>query len=337
MIIELALLAAVTFAPAPATTTAWPARVVPTVYEAGHFYATPETTQARKLRLMVDTGGGGGAGMYWITRSAASRLGLKIRACKVGKESMPVATVPDYKPGSGLPPPLAERSPCGNTVLVGSEHYSDGDGQLGAGYFPGRVWTFDYPARRLTVEGSSWQPDLKAHATKLGFKRDADGQRMSGFARITLHVDGRAIDMLLDTGATAHPTQAGQKASGIPTVNGEGVTSYIVHSVFERWHKQHPQWRVVKNGDDLFGAKHQTRIIEVPKVQIAGWTVGPVWFTERPDASFHQFMGQWMDKKPDGAAGGNIFRHFVMTIDYPDATAYFRCVHGCEESKVTDQ
>jgi hypothetical protein len=55
-----------------------------------------------------------------------------------------------------------------------------------------------------------------------------------------------------------------------------------------------------------------------------------VWFTERPDANFHKFMAQWMDKAPEGAVGGNVFRHFVMTIDYPRATAYFRCVRGCK-------
>jgi hypothetical protein len=336
MIVELGILAAAMLGPAHATTATHPAHVIPTVYEAGHFYADPKTIEGQKLRLVVDTGGGGGAGMYWITKSAARRLGLKVRTCKVGDASISVASVPDYKPGEGLPPPLESRSPCGNTLIVGPKHYSDGDGQLGAGYLPGRVWTFNYPDRRFIVEGSSWQPNPRAHATKLGFMRSAKGEIATGFARVAIVVAGHTINMLLDTGATAHPTKAGKEASEIPTVNGEGVTSYIVHSIFERWHKQHPAWRVIKNGDDLLGPKHQTRIIEVPKVQIAGWTVGPVWFTERPDANFHKFMGQWMDKKPDGAVGGNVFRHFVMTIDYPDAVAYFRCVRGCIAAETTD-
>ncbi len=335
MTIALAVLAAAFLAPAPTTTSAHPAYVIPTAYEAGHFYAVPRTTAGQKLRLIVDTGGGGNAGMYWFTKAAVTRLGLEIRACKLGDATLSVTDVPQYKPGQGLPPPLASRSPCGDTVMVGMPHYAEGDGQLGAGYLPGRVWTFDYPGRRLLAQGSSWQPNPRAHATKLGFMRDAEGDIATGFARITIRVAGHPIDMLLDTGATAHPTPAGKKASGIPTVNGEGVTSYIIRSVFERWHTQHPQWRVVKDGDNLAGPGHATRIIEVPEVQIAGWTVGPVWFTERSDADFHQFMGQWMDKPPDGAVGGNVFRHFVMTIDYPDATAYFRCVHGCRAATAT--
>lgn len=337
MIIELGILAVSMLAPAPATTTARLAYVVPTVYEAGHFYATPETTDGQKLRLLVDTGGGGGAGMYWITGSAVKRLGLKTRTCKVDDDSLSVASVPDYKPGLGLPPPLKSRSPCGNTLLIGARNYPAGDGQLGAGYLPGRVWTFDYPGHRLIAEGSSWQPDPRAHAAKLGFARNAKGGITTGFARIAVRVAGRKINMLLDTGATAHPTKAGEQASGTPTVNGEGVTSYIVHSVFERWHMQHPDWRVINNADDVFGPSHTTRIIEVPEIRIAGWTIGPVWFTERPDASFHKFMAQWMDQAPDGAVGGNVFRHFVMTIDYPDASAYFRCVHGCKAAGATSQ
>jgi hypothetical protein len=41
-------------------------------------------------------------------------------------------------------------------------------------------------------------------------------------------------------------------------------------------------------------------------------------------------MAQMMDKSTEGAVGGNVFRHFVMTIDYPGEAAYFRCVSGCK-------
>lgn len=215
MIIEFAILAAATLGSAPVTTATHPARVIPTVYKAGHFYAVPQTKEGQKLRLIVDTGGGGGAGMYWITKSAAARLGIKTRTCKVGDASISVASVPHYKPKQSLPPPLESRSPCGNTLVVGPKHYSDRDGQLGAGYLPGRVWTFNYPDRRLVVEGSSWQPNPRAQATKLGFMRNAKGELATGFARITIQVAGQKINMLLDTGTTARPTKAGEKPAGL--------------------------------------------------------------------------------------------------------------------------
>jgi hypothetical protein len=207
---------------------------------------------------------------------------------------------------------------------------SGDDGQLGAGYLPGRVWTFDYPAQQLTLDGDNWQPGPTTHRASLGFPHDAKGTQASGFARITIRVDGQPLDMLLDTGATSYPTPAAIRISGTPTVHGEGVTSYITTSTLERWHKAHPDWRVVQDADDKVAAKPLKRIIEVPEVEIAGWTVGPVWFTEQPDHAYHVWMASMMDKSIEGAVGGNVFRHFVMTIDYPRATAYFRCVRGCK-------
>ena len=318
---------------ATATALAAKPQVIPTRYEAGHFYATPETSDGHTLRLVVDTGGGGGMGLYWVTGTAAKRLHLASTTCATGTSGPTVAKLPHYKPGLGLPPPL---SACGQVVLVNMQagrKDADGDGQLGAGYLPGRVWTFDYPAHRFVFEGAGWRPDPRAHATVLGFPRDGEGRPTAGFPRITLQVDGLPLDMLLDTGATAHPTPAGQRASGTPTVNGYGVTSYITSATLEHWHRAHPDWRVVGQGDDLLGARRVMRLIEVPRVEIAGWTVGPVWFTERPDRTFRQFMSSMTDKPVEGAVGGNVFEHFVMTIDYPGAEAYFRCATGCEAAK----
>lgn len=322
--LAVAALAASTAAAAQA-----PAQVVPTTYEAGHFYATPETVDGHRLRLLVDTGGGGNATMYWVSATAAKRLGLKTSICLLDKQPTPVAQLPDYRPGHGLPPPTS--NPCGNALLVAPKGPGDADGQLGGAYLSsGRVWTFDYPAKRLIAEGSAWHPDAHAHATSLGFQRDDKGEMTDGFARITIRVDGQPLDMLLDTGATAHPSAVGEKASGTPTVNGIGVASYITTSVMNRWHKAHPDWRVVAKGDDLAGTRYAARLIEVPHVEIAGWTVGPTWFTERPDTAFHDFMSSMMDKRIEGAVGGNVFRHFVMSIDYPHATAYFHCGRGCK-------
>jgi hypothetical protein len=308
------------------------AEVLPTVYEAGHFYATPETADGQKLRLVVDTGGGGRHGMYWITAAAAKRLHLETRACKIGDGSIVVADIPEYKPGHALPPPSG---PCGNAVMVQNlpsyTRSTHDEGQFSGSYlYVKGTWTFDYPDRRLILQGNAWHPDPAAHPTPLGFQRDDQGHATFGYARITIRVDGQPLDMLLDTGATAHPTPAGKKASGTPTVNGLGVTSYITASVFNRWHEAHPDWRVVSDGDGLGGPKHPMPIIEVPEVEIAGWSVGPVWFTERPDRAFHDMMSSMMDKRIEGAVGGNVFRHFVMTIDYPQATAYFRCARGCK-------
>lgn len=327
------LLAAMALAGAPAAHAASGPQVIPTRFLAGHFFATPETADGQPLRMVVDTGGGGGGGLYWLTGAAAQRLHLTTSTCTIGPEHLTVATLPAFKSGHGLPAP---ESACGSVVLVLPQIKPDeinGDGQLGGGYLPGRVWTFDYPAHRLTLESAHWRPGARAHAAALGFLRDDKGSLQSGFARITIRVDGQPLDMLLDTGATAHPTPAGAKASGTPTFHGYGAGSYIATSVLERWHRAHPDWRVVDKGDDLAGPARATRLIEVPRVQIAGWSVGPVWFIERSDHAFHVFMSSMMDKQVEGAVGGNVFGHFAMTLDYPRSTAYFRCVQGCTASR----
>ena len=309
------------------------AQVLPTVYEAGHFFAIPETPDGLRLKLLVDTGGGGGGGMYWIGKVTAQRLRLKSIACTADGQHLPVAQLPDYQVGLGLPPP--GNGPCGAALLVVPQADSSYDGQLGAGYLSGRIWTFDYPAHRLTFEGDAWQPDLAVHRAPLGFPHDAGGKPTSGFARITIRVDGEPLDMLLDTGATSYPTPAAARISGTPTVRGEGVTRYITTGTLERWHKAHSDWRVVENADNKAAAHPLKRIIEVPNVEIAGWSVGPVWFTEQPDRAFHEYMAQMMDKPTEGAVGGNVFGHFVMTIDYPHEVAYFRCVTGCKPVATT--
>jgi len=304
---------------------ATPAQTIPTRYEAGHFFATPRTTTGQSLRLLVDTGGGGVAGMYWLSGPAVQRLGLATEKCTIAGESLIVAVPPAYKMGQGLPPAMG---PCAGKLMVNPEPYAD-DGQLGAAYLGARVWTFDYPKRQLIAETGDWHPDPSTHHTPLGFQTNEQGKVVQHFPRIVVRIGGESLNMLLDTGATAHPTVSGKRATGTETVHGFGVASYITSSVLERWHRTHPDWTVVESGDDLFAPRFMARLIRVPRMEIAGWSVGPVWFTERPDPAFHGMMAAIMDQSPEGAIGGNVLDRFTLTMDYPHATAWLRCARDC--------
>lgn len=303
--------------------------IIPTHYEAGHFFATPTTKAGQPLRLLVDTGGGGTGGMYWLSDTAVARLKLHTSTCSVRGHSLTVATAPVFQPGGGLP---AGIGPCGGRLMVNPGPY-DYDGQLGAPYLGSRVWTFDYPAQQLRIESSGWRPDPAAHSTPLGFQKNDAGAVVRYYPRIVVRVDGQPLDLLLDTGATAVPTAQGAKASGIPTVDGIGVASYITTTTLERWHRAHPDWTLVEQGDAAMAPRFNARIIKVPALEIAGWSIGPVWFTERPDAAFHGMMAEIMDKPPEGAIGGNALDHFLMTVDYPHAAAWFTCARGCTAAK----
>lgn len=307
-------------------------QVVPSTYEAGHFYAVGTTTGGKTLRLLVDSGGAGGSGLYVIDPEAVSRLGLETRRCVSGAETLDVVTAIPFVPGKGWP--KSAGTPCAATALVvpGIGKASHADGIIGAGYMPRHVWTFDYSARKLWLEPVNWKPGSGMHQVTLGYQRDRAGGWGTGFARLRVDVAGQPVDLLLDTGATGKPTMAGEAASHATIAHGLAVASYITTSVLERWHRQHPDWAMVEAGDNLFGDRHATRMIEVPTLDLAGWSIGPVWFTERADANFHD-MSRYTDQQVDGAAGGNMFSHFAMTIDYPHGAVWFACVSGCRAAE----
>jgi hypothetical protein len=190
---------------------------------------------------------------------------------------------------------------------------------LGQEWFGGRVWTFDYPLRRLLLRATGDVPGQKQeHKVALGFKSDASGKRVLNFPRIQVVIDGETLDLLFDTGATTFLSD-----TALAALQDKGAadraTSFITASTFEKWRKQHPDWRVIEKAEKTTGEA----MIEVPGVTVAGYRVGPVWFTRRADRNFHEFMSQFMDKRVEGAVGGNALRFFRVTVDYPNAIAIF--------------
>jgi len=74
---------------------------------------------------------------------------------------------------------------------------------------------------------------------------------------------------------------------------------------------------VIEKGCEL---SHQD-LIEVPEIEVAGLRAGLVWFTRRGDGNY-VWMSSFMDATVSVSIGGNFFRHFKLTIDYPNAIAY---------------
>ncbi|MDN7353155.1 hypothetical protein [Acetobacter senegalensis] len=290
-------------------------RIIPTTFEAGHFYAIPTALNGQKVRLIVDTGGGGFDGLYVFRKSAVGRLNATLTKCKVDDFSIDVVRSLSFLPDASIAPVPTKRPCMADAMSIGDMPADNTfDGILGAGYLARFIVTFDYPARQLIVEPDDWRPAADAQRIPLIFPHNMQGKRKSDFPGVTLIIDGVPTHLLLDTGATAFPTPAGQVAQHIETVNGEGVTSYITKSIFDRWHSHHPEWQVVERGDHLIS---NTRIIRVTEVHFGTARVGPVWFTERPDKNFGpKGMSMWMGQTVVGAAGANIYGSLKMTIDY---------------------
>jgi hypothetical protein len=207
------------------------------------------------------------------------------------------------------------------------------DGTIGAWYLASRIWTFDYPGHRLLLEDADWKASAQATSAPLGFPQDDAGHIAVPYPRIAIKVAGQTIDLLLDTGATGHPSEAARQVEKADVAaDGFAGGSYITTSLMNRWHVTHPEWPLIDAADDLWGKNKATRAIRVPAVEIAGWTTGPVWFIERADKAFGaQGMSQYMDAEVHGSAGGNLLSPFSLTIDYPHRKAWFSCVSGCKQ------
>jgi hypothetical protein len=102
----------------------------------------------------------------------------------------------------------------------------------------------------------------------------------------------------------------------------ERATTHIPNWLFTRWHTRHPEWPVIERADLWAGLS----LIRVPSVEIAGYRLGPMWLSvlggpaTPPDIP--PTLPAWR-RRSAGTLGGSVLRHFVVTLDYPGAVAYF--------------
>lgn len=315
---------------------------LPARFVADRVVLVPTTADGRRLELLTDSGGG----MDQLYPATVARLGLATEPADLPgmeEELGPAASdtratrLPAFAPGHGIPP---VRAMDGRLMVFPDELIEQQtlpgmdlhDGFLGSRWFADRVWTWDYPGQRFFHEADDYQPEPGAVAMPLGFRTNPVGKRVQSMPRMSIIVGGRELPMLLDTGATTLLTPAALQALG-DGGPAERATSMVTDDVFQAWRKAHPEWRVIEKAQAGTGSN----MIEVPQVEIAGFTIGPVWFTHRPNPNFHDMMSSMMDRQVEGAIGGNAFRHFVMTVDYPNAVAYFRCMVDCEPATAPEQ
>ena len=292
---------------------AWPpaGRELPATLESGRFVLAV-AAGGGELRLLADTGGG-----LAVRRGAVARLGGD-------------AAADLYQPplGDGLPP-----LPRGLHVSA-DDAVPDflPDGVVGAPWFDGHVWTFDYAAERLLLHdgvAASFEvpQELAPHVAPLGFQVDEAGDTTTGFPRLTVEVAGEPHELLLDTGASEPiPAALGGDLGDVYAI------SFISRSTADSWRQAHPEWPTVPlsaptDGAAAGAADADTAAgywLRVPEVRFGGHEVGPVWFVTRPDANFADRMSRWTDRPIVGALGGGALRGLVVTVDYPRAQAVFQ-------------
>jgi hypothetical protein len=270
-----------------------------------------QTEAGARLVFLLDTCGGASR----LKPDVAAALGLPVRrgaleAAGPRHDLVAIGATTSHAPLPDPPYPL---------VLAASESFWDGaDGFLGMSWLRDRVWLLDYPRCRMGLSapmpvGGEWA-DLP-----LGLLAPGAGTPIPAYPRIRVAVDGDALDLLFDTGACARLTAqglAGLDAAG-PACRG---TSFIIDCVMRRWRERHPDWPHIPAAD----SDGMHAMIRVPEIGVAGYPIGPVWFTHRRDADFLQSMSKWTDKPVVGALGGSALRYGAWYLDYPRALARFR-------------
>jgi hypothetical protein len=306
---------------------------LPVKFVEGRFFVEPMTQDGEPVLLYTDTGGG-----LFFSTTAAERLGLTVSPIEADGDGVDVdlrsnvdsILLPPFSWDAWIPPPevLGGRMPV--RADAGKNAFG-ADGLLGQGWFKGRVWTFDYGEGQLFLRAPGDLPKHEAvHGVPLFFQSNAAGERGANYPRITVKIDGELVDLLFDTGATVTLS-----AAALTTI-GDGrpatrATSFISKTTFDKWAEKHPDWRKIEGADTSVSCSGSTRdcsaageaMIEVPAIEVGGFSVGPVWFTRRADKNFHEWMSQWMDKKIDGALGGSALKYFRVHVDYPRGLAVF--------------
>ncbi len=295
------------------------AQVVPSEFVDGRVFVLPVTTSGDTIRFFTDTGG---SPVSQINDSVVQRLGLPTESLSLAGRTVELLAFPEFQTDRAISPILVDDQNPVSAALAGRlavrPDQSGSDGMLGQLWHGGRVWTFDYRRGRLLLhpssDGMSFDPE---HTVAIGFQTDASGRRVQHFPSIEATIDGESFWWLLDTGATIALTEDAVDALSGPATR---AASFVTARTFDRWRERNPDWKVVDGADANAGGEP---VIIVPDVQIAGHTVGPALFVRREDSNYDEFMSQWMARPIEGALGGSVFQHFVMTIDYPNALAHF--------------
>lgn len=257
------------------------------------------------IRLYTDTGGG-----KLIFGNTVDKLGLPIDTLEGGMEMVELGP---WLEQWNIPPTVGGHFVYREENTIPEEP----DGLLGANWFADKIWHFDYQEQTLSsIQAVNWDALDQRHTVPLGFMSDSLGHHLTHFPRIPIVVAGETIQTLFDTGAMVWLSESAQD-----DFEGEVIgTSFIIASIFDRWEEEYPEWPVIRGADRML----DTDMIQVPKVKIGGYEVGPVWFTKRADKNFTEFMSQWMDQPVQGALGGSALRYFkTVLVDYAEEKAWF--------------
>jgi hypothetical protein len=268
---------------------------VPFVLDGNRVYAQVEfilpADGARKALVFVDLGGSPAVMLSKqlyaeLNLGSKKTLGLRIGEMDLTVESANVAS------DDSLPFSIGEDRKV--------------EGVLSAGVLQNYQARFDYARRTLTLA----QPaTLQMHGTSVPFRLNPK----TGLIALEARIDGHSYPITID--------------------NGSGYT-WIRQAVAQEWFTRHPDWqrgigaggpsnmRMADDGIESTGA-----LVRITAIKLGSLSVRQVGaLAIAPDDQGHDFM-DWYSAKNAlsviGWLGGNVLRHFCITIDYPNKMSYW--------------
>lgn len=196
------------------------------------------------------------------------------------------------------------------------EAYIKHQAYIGQYFFIDHSWTFDYPNGKIYINTPLSPDGAYKNMQHVGFKKDGAGRKIAGLPSIKIEVDGQELDVLFDTGSSLLLSKSAQ--AELNTDKKTIAGSFIAKSVFDKWHKQHPDWRIIEKGD-ITGAA----LIQVPAITVGATTTGPEWFAMREDSDWPADMITSANTKVQGTVGGGLLKDYKVIIDYNSELAAF--------------
>lgn len=259
---------------------------LPVELRGGRFFALPRLANGSTFACWLDTDGSG-----FVFAHAVKRLTLPTRSD--GMRSL--TRLPRFDPTRAVPPlvrnggelPIFDPKDgdAADPILQGF------DAQLGGSWFADRVWRLDFarPAMSLRLT------PLPALLANLPVTFDRV------YPRTTVTISGETVSMSVDIAASV--------AIAAPGKDAVTATSFVRHSVFDRWSAEHPEWKVERNVSTQPGIDR----IVVPELRAGNVVFTSVEFTTRPGDDV--FEGGDLA----GKLGANAYAGRIVTIDYPNA------------------
>lgn len=274
------------------------AATVPMQVELGRPYIdvtlTGPTGKPVTAHAYIDTGGGA----LLFSAGLARQLGLKATGAPTHEEGETFAptTAPALRIGD-RPIDVGDTRAVIVTDAPDALVHSDARMMLPGRALRQNVAVFDYPAHTFTLaDPHGFKPDGTAmHATFGG-----------GMPVVHASVAGKAHDFLLDTG---------------------GQYSMVSIAKLGAWRQQHADWPHVTGAygpaNMLLGrAEAQLSMLRIAALQWGPFRIDHAGAVSRAVGNYEHLMSGIVGTPVIGSIGGNVLRHFKVTIDYPAGKIY---------------